>query len=81
VPKDYLQAYKWYALSAAQDNEHAVDIKVSLARLESQLTKAQIAEAQRLARDYKSAEESDTARQTQPAVSAPATHESGKMGM
>jgi len=80
VPKDYLQAYKWYALSAAQDDQRAVDIKVSLARLEAQLTKDQIAEAQRLARDYKSAEESDSARQTQPAISAPATPESGKMG-
>ena len=80
VPKDYVQAYKWYALSAAQDDQHAVDIKVSLARLESQLTKDQIVEAQRLARDYKSAEESDSARQTHPAVNAPATPESGKMG-
>jgi len=59
VPKDEVQAYKWFALSAAQDDEHALDIKVSLATLESRLTKEQIAEAQRLARDFKPGESSD----------------------
>src|SRR5437762_8214295 len=42
VPKDYVEAYKWLALSAAQDDEHALDIKVILATLESKLSKEQI---------------------------------------
>ena len=58
LPKDEVQAYKWFALSAAQDDEHAPDIKVSLATLESRLTKDQIAEAQRLAREFKPGEKS-----------------------
>jgi TPR repeat protein len=56
VPKDYLQAYKWLALAAAQDDEHASDIRVSLGKVELNLTKEQVAEAQRLAREFKSAE-------------------------
>ncbi len=60
VPKDEVQAYKWFALSAAQDDEHALDIKVSLATLESRLTKDQITEAQRLAREFKPGESSNT---------------------
>src|SRR5207244_2556216 len=59
LPRDEVQAYKWFALSAAQDDEHAPDIKVSLATLESKLTKDQIAEAQRLAREFKSGESSE----------------------
>ena len=59
LPKDEVQAYKWFALAAAQDDEHAPDIKVSLATLESRLTKDQIAEAQRLAREFKPGEKSD----------------------
>lgn len=53
VPQDYVQAYKWFALAAAQDDEHAADIRVSLAKLEAVLTKDQIAEAQRLASEFK----------------------------
>jgi TPR repeat protein len=53
VPKDLVQAYKWYALAAAQDDAHAADIRLSLAKLETNLTKDQIAEAQRLAREFK----------------------------
>jgi len=53
VPKDYVQAYKWFALSAAQDDQRSADIKVSLATVESNLTKEQIAEAQRLASEFK----------------------------
>jgi len=52
VAKDYVQAYKWFALAAAQDDQHALDIKVSLATIESNLTKDQVAEAQRLASEF-----------------------------
>jgi TPR repeat protein len=53
VPKDYVQAYKWYALAAAQDDENASDIRVSIAKVESLMTKEQVAEAQQLAREFK----------------------------
>lgn len=53
VPKDAVQAYKWFALAAAQDDEHSSDIRLSLAKLEANLTKDQIAEAQRLAREFR----------------------------
>jgi hypothetical protein len=53
VPKDYVQAYKWFALAAAHDDEHAADIRVNLAKVEINLTKEQIAEAQRLAHEFK----------------------------
>jgi TPR repeat protein len=56
VPKDYVQAYKWFALAAAHDDEHAADIRVNLAKVEINLTKEQIAEAQRLAHAFKPTE-------------------------
>ena len=56
VPKDYVQSYKWFALAAAHDDEHAADIRVNLAKVEVNLTKEQVAEAQRLAREFKPVE-------------------------
>ena len=49
VPQDYVQAHMWSNLAAAQGNANAVanrDIAASL------MTPAQIAEAQRLAREW-----------------------------
>jgi len=95
VPKDYVEAYKWFALAAAQDDAHSLDIKVSLARLESYLTKDQIVEAQRLAREFKPVQTSDRtaslpsgspsqpsslAKPTHPVVNAPVALESVKAG-
>jgi hypothetical protein len=57
VPKDYVQAYKWFSLAAAQDDEHAADIRVSLAKVEMFLSKDQIAEAQHLAHAFKPTED------------------------
>ncbi len=50
VPQDYTQAYMWVALAAAQGNEKAPGIRDIL---ESVMTPAQLAEAQRLAREWK----------------------------
>ena len=55
VRKDAVEAYKWYALAAAQDDKHAADIKVSMAKVEVSMTKEQVAEAQRLAREFRPA--------------------------
>ncbi len=69
VPRDAVQAYKWFALAAAQDDQHALDIKVSMAKLEADLTKDQIALAQRQAREFKPGQGLDAAKSCQtPAV-------------
>jgi hypothetical protein len=73
VPKDYVQAYKWYALAEAQDDAHADDIKVSIAKVSRLMTPDQIAEAQRLAHDFKAASQtSPPTSQAQPADPPPA---------
>ncbi len=50
VPQDYVQAHLWYNLAAAQGNELASKNRDIVA---DRMTPAQIAEAQRLARDWK----------------------------
>ena len=49
VPEDKVLAYMWYNLAAAQGNEIAQDTK---AIIEQQMTRAEIAEAQRLSREW-----------------------------
>lgn len=53
VPRDPVQAYKWLSLAAATDDAHAPEIRVSIAKVETSMTKEQVAEAQRLAREFK----------------------------
>ena len=50
MPQDYVQAYKWYSVANANG-----DTKGKFARdvLEKQMTPAQIAQAQKLAREWK----------------------------
>jgi TPR repeat protein len=50
VAKDYVEAYKWELLAAGQGDELA---KKTMTVLESQMTPEQIAEAQKLARNFK----------------------------
>ena len=48
LPQDYVQAHMWFSLSAAQDGDtNNRDI------IAAKMTPAQIAEAQKLARDWK----------------------------
>jgi TPR repeat protein len=49
VPRDYVQAYMWWSLSAAQGNEGG---RRKLDILAEKMTHEQIAEAQRLAREW-----------------------------
>ena len=49
VPEDHVLAYMWYNLAAAQGNETAHGNK-DIA--ESRMTRAQIAEAQRMSREW-----------------------------
>ncbi len=50
VPKDNVQAYRWYTLAAGQGNDLADKFKN---HLEKSMTLEQLAEAQRLAREWK----------------------------
>jgi TPR repeat protein len=50
VRQDFIQAHMWYNLSAAQGEERAAEARDALAK---RMTPAQIAEAQRLAREWK----------------------------
>jgi TPR repeat protein len=52
VPQDYVIAHMWFSLAAAQGEQRAVE---TLAMAEQRMTPAQIAEAQKLARDWKPA--------------------------
>ena len=49
VPEDHVLAYMWFNLAAAQGNEDAESGK---AGIEEQMTREQIAEAQRLSREW-----------------------------
>jgi TPR repeat protein len=49
-PLDLVQAHMWYSLAAGNGNAHAPGYRDDLAR---QMTAAQIAEAQKLAREWK----------------------------
>ena len=51
VPRDYVEAYKWLSLSAAQGNEYASKSLPSLANL---MTKEQITQAEDLIKKWKS---------------------------
>ncbi len=50
VPKDYGQAYRWYILTASQRDDLACKFKD---HLEKPMTLDQLAEAQRLAKEWK----------------------------
>jgi len=50
VAQNYIQAYMWETLAAAQGNEKAVK---GLELLEKSMTLDELAEAQRLAREWK----------------------------
>jgi TPR repeat protein len=49
VPQDYVLAYMWVNLAVAQGNEAAQNLKD---RVEQRMTREQIAEAQRLSREW-----------------------------
>jgi TPR repeat protein len=53
VTQDYLQAYKWFNLAAAQGGEANIEAKMNLSMAERALTPEQIAQGQKLAREFK----------------------------
>ena len=53
VPQDYIQAHKWFNLAASRGSSSVRDVAVqSREEVGSKMTPAQIAEAQRLAREW-----------------------------
>jgi len=50
VPRDYVRAHKWLNLSAARGNNFAIKYRDNIAE---RITPVQIAEAQKLAREWK----------------------------
>jgi TPR repeat protein len=50
VPKNIVQAYKWYSLGATNGDKPAIELRNAIA---SQMTPAQIAEAQKLTQQWK----------------------------
>ena len=50
VAKDEIEAYKWWLLAAGHGND---DPKYNMTIVENKMTREQIAEGQRLARDFK----------------------------
>jgi TPR repeat protein len=53
VAKDYVEAYKWFNLAAAKGGDLGNEAKMNLAMAERSLTPEQVAEGQRLAREFK----------------------------
>lgn len=65
VPQSYLEAYKWFNLAAAQGGEHNTDARINLSMAERNLSPEQIAQGQKLARDFRPHKE-DSAGSTGP---------------
>jgi hypothetical protein len=51
VPKDYVESYKWFNLASVDPN--GFQAKEALKKLEANMTREQIGEAQQLSRDFK----------------------------
>ena len=52
LPQDLVQAYMWFDLSAGRGYKDAIQVRETVSR---RMTEAQIAEAQKLSRDWKPA--------------------------
>ena len=68
VSEDNVQAYKWLNLAAAHDNPNSDDIKVNLSMVERFMTTEQIADGQRLAREFKPGSASSIGESPAPAT-------------
>jgi S1-C subfamily serine protease len=66
VPMDYIQAYEWLNLAAAQGGLAEITATKIRDNLAGQMTPGQIAEAQRLAREFRPRKESGSDNSTSP---------------
>jgi hypothetical protein len=83
VAKDYVEAYKWFNLAAAKGGDIADDVRINLAAAERFLKPEQVAEAQRMAREFKPRKTSapgEAPAQANKAAFAPAGRETGSTG-
>jgi TPR repeat protein len=71
VPKDGVQAYMWFSLAAAQDDDIAPEVHLSMAKVETTLTKEQITHAQKLAHEFKPLKDGQPASPAMASGSAP----------
>jgi S1-C subfamily serine protease len=74
VPQDFVESYKWYNLAAAQDMEFADRNRQLVA---FRMTAEQIAEAQRLSREFKPRLENPSASQESAFASIPKASDTG----
>ncbi|HOX55366.1 MAG TPA: PEGA domain-containing protein [Candidatus Paceibacterota bacterium] len=86
VTKDHVEAYKWFNLAVAKGGALADDAKVNLAGVERFLTPEQVAEGQRLAREFNPGEASpppgvDRTPAASPSNNTPAPSTGGKAGI
>ena len=77
VTKDNVEAYKWFNLAAAKGGEQANDARINLAMAERFLTPDQIAEAQRLAREFQPRKPSPPGAEPSPPPATPAASGTG----
>ncbi len=70
VTKDYVEAYKWFNLAAAHGGEQGDDARVNLAMAERFLKPEQVAEGQRLAREFRPREKTEAQESASPPVQA-----------
>jgi len=80
VTKDNVEAYKWFNLAAAKGDERADDAKVNLAAAERFLTPEQVAEGQRLAREFKPHKTSTAGESASPPAQAGPPPSGGRTG-
>ncbi len=83
VPKDYVEAYKWFNLAVAKGGDIADDARINLAAAERFLKPEQVAEGQRLAREFKPIKPSkldDAPAQANKLGAAPAGGGAGQAG-
>jgi hypothetical protein len=80
VTKDNVQAYKWFNLAAGKGDERADDAKINLAAAERFLTPEQVAEGQRLAREFKVHKASTAGESASPPTKGASPASGGRTG-
>jgi len=80
VTKNNVEAYKWFNLAAAKGDDRADDARVNLAAVERFLTPAQVAEGQRLAREFKPNKTSAAGESSSPLAKADSPSSGGGTG-
>ena len=80
VTQDYVEAYKWFNLATAKGDERADDAKINLAAAERFLKPEQVAEGQRLAREFKPHKTSTAGESASPPAKASSPSSGGGTG-